>query len=83
MAELTPLNQSALSQLEIGRSRSSTYLGELAEVLGVNLDWLVLGKGDMLRTTTSEYSEAKQLLDEMDPAHLPTVLTLLRSLSGQ
>lgn len=41
------LSQSAYSQLESGKSRTTTKLIELASLFGVNTNWLATGQGEM------------------------------------
>lgn len=41
------LSQSAYSQLESGKSKTTTKMIELARLFGVNADWLATGQGEM------------------------------------
>lgn len=41
------LTQSAYSQLESGKSKSTTKAVELAQLFGVNINWLATGEGEM------------------------------------
>lgn len=45
------LSQSAYSQLESGKSRTTTKLIELASLFGVNTNWLATGQGEMVIQT--------------------------------
>ncbi|WBS00243.1 helix-turn-helix transcriptional regulator [Pseudoduganella sp. SL102] len=50
LAKRSGLNQSTISDLEVGKSQGSTSLATLAAILGVNALWLETGKGPMLLT---------------------------------
>lgn len=45
LAERVGLKQSTISDLEVGKSTGTTYLAQIAQVLGVNALWLETGKG--------------------------------------
>jgi len=47
LAKRTGLNQSTISDLEVGKSQGSTFLATLAAAMGVNALWLESGKGPM------------------------------------
>lgn len=47
LAKRSGLNQSTISDLEVGKSQGTTYLATLASALGVNALWLETGKGTM------------------------------------
>ncbi len=40
-------SQGALSDLENGRNKSSSYLYDIAKITGVDYDWLLTGKGEI------------------------------------
>lgn len=46
LAERAGTSQQAIEQLENGKTQRPRYLPELANVLGVSVDWLVKGSGD-------------------------------------
>lgn len=46
------LSQSAYSQLESGKSKTTTKMIELARLFGVNADWLATGQGEMTTRPT-------------------------------
>ncbi|WP_116828639.1 XRE family transcriptional regulator [Pseudomonas syringae] len=48
VAERVGIAQTAISQLESGKTQRSTYLFQIAEACGVNSIWLVTGVGGML-----------------------------------
>lgn len=63
----------SINQLENGVVGNPTYLGELAQVLKVNLQWLRTGKGfpgvpaDTSKSPQKlEYAKLAQILDEID-----------------
>lgn len=45
LADKVGLKQSTISDLEVGKSTGTTYLAQIAQVLGVNALWLETGKG--------------------------------------
>lgn len=47
LAKRSGLNQSTISDLEVGKSQGTTYLATLAAALGVSALWLETGKGAM------------------------------------
>lgn len=54
------IDQSSVSNLESGKSASSSYSYQIAKICGVNPDWLVMGTGEMIlesrvREDGSEY----------------------------
>ena len=51
LAERIGLNQTSISDLERGKSVSSSFSYQIASVCGVNPRWLVMGVGDMLSAT--------------------------------
>lgn len=53
LAKRSGLNQSTISDLEVGKSHGTTYLATLATVLGVNALWLETGKGPMSHASGS------------------------------
>ncbi|PIK77137.1 helix-turn-helix transcriptional regulator [Pseudomonas sp. 382] len=48
LAEKVGIAQTAISQLESGKTQRSTYLFQIAEACGVSATWLVTGMGGML-----------------------------------
>ncbi|MGN7442804.1 MULTISPECIES: XRE family transcriptional regulator [Bacteria] len=51
LAEQISIAQTAISQLESGKTLKSSYLPDIAFVCRVNPEWLVWGKGEMLGPT--------------------------------
>ena len=47
LARRTGLNQSTISDLEVGKSQGTTFVASLASAMGVNPLWLETGKGSM------------------------------------
>lgn len=47
LARRSGLNQSTISDLEVGKSQGTTYIATLAAALGVSALWLETGKGTM------------------------------------
>jgi phage repressor protein C with HTH and peptisase S24 domain len=47
LAKRSGLNQSTISDLEVGKSQGTTYIATLAAALGVSALWLETGKGQM------------------------------------
>ena len=45
--QIKGLSQSAYSQLESGKSKSTTRAIELAHLFGVDVHWLISGEGEM------------------------------------
>lgn len=60
LAEKVGLKQSTISDLEVGKSTGTTYLAQIAQVLGVNALWLETGKGG--RDGRAEAASAYDLL---------------------
>lgn len=52
LAARTGLNQSSISDLEVGKSQGTTFVASLASAMGVNPLWLETGKGSMLVEST-------------------------------
>lgn len=55
LAERAGTSQQAIEQLENGKTQRPRYLPELANVLGVTVDWLVKGSGDDNVTYVAPY----------------------------
>ncbi len=53
------ITQPAYSELETGKSASSSYLPQIARILGVDAHWLATGEGENTGSRTSESSERK------------------------
>jgi phage repressor protein C with HTH and peptisase S24 domain len=58
LAKKSGLNQSTISDLEVGKSQGTTYLATLASALGVNALWLETGKGAMSPESVSAGSSS-------------------------
>lgn len=48
LAKKLGIDQSSISNLESGKSASSSYSYQIAKICGVNPDWLVMGIGEMV-----------------------------------
>ncbi|WFF39264.1 XRE family transcriptional regulator [Moraxella nasibovis] len=57
------LSQSAYSQLESGKSKTTTKMIELARLFGVNADWLATGQGEM--STKPSIDDLRQKMNEI------------------
>lgn len=77
LAKRVGLNQSTLSDLEIGKSVGSTSLAALAHALGVNALWLETGRGE--REAAKEQPQEQITFSESldDIARTPRELILL------
>lgn len=73
LAERIGIKQASISDLETGKSASSTYNATIAEACRVSAYWLETGKGDMLPTT------APNKIDEEKSGYLSTPTHLRRS----
>lgn len=72
--QIKGLSQSAYSQLEIGKSKSTTRAIELAHLFGVDVHWLISGEGEMTKnnyklTPITEWDDSTPLDD--DEAEIP------------
>lgn len=54
LADAVDTKQGAISDLENGRNSSSTKLVQMALVLGVNVEWLSTGAGEMVAATNDK-----------------------------
>lgn len=61
VAEAVGMKQPSYYQLESGKTQRSRYINEIANVLKVDVDWLVYGKGKA--TKDSEANQADQLAE--------------------
>ena len=63
LSELTGLSEASISKLEGNQqdAKAST-LNLLNEILDINLNWLITGKGEMFKTTIPHYDSFKELL---------------------
>lgn len=64
LAKRSGLNQSTISDLEVGKSQGTTYIATLASALGVNALWLETGKGAMTSDRTLESDSPMPSFDE-------------------
>lgn len=53
LAKAVGTSQGSISDLEAGRNKTSTNTVKMAQILGVNPDWLATGQGSMLATKSS------------------------------
>ena len=72
--QIKGLSQSAYSQLESGKSKSTTRAIELAHLFGVDVHWLISGEGEMTKnndklTPITEWDNGAPLDD--DEAEIP------------
>ena len=72
--QIKGLSQSAYSQLESGKSKSTTRAIELAHLFGVDVHWLISGEGEMTKnndklTPITEWDDSTPLDD--DEAEIP------------
>jgi SOS-response transcriptional repressor LexA len=73
LAKKSGLNQSTISDLEVGKSQGTTYLGTLASALNVNALWLETGKGQMSPSVEAAPPSAARPFDEnVRPASVGT-----------
>lgn len=54
LADAVGIKQASISELETGKSQSSTYNATIAKACGVDPVWLETGRGSMLPPTTGE-----------------------------
>ncbi|EGE15019.1 helix-turn-helix domain-containing protein, partial [Moraxella catarrhalis] len=67
--QIKGLSQSAYSQLESGKSKSTTRAVELAHLFGVDVHWLISGEGEMTKnndklTPITEWDDSTPLDDD-------------------
>lgn len=85
VAEKTGMSQPSYSDLEAGKSKSSTLLPQIAFVLGVRPYWLATGKGPELEGDDLDIDE-RELLDawrSLPEESKALVLTQFRALRKQ
>lgn len=71
LAKRSGLNQSTISDLEVGKSQGTTYIATLAAALGVSAIWLEAGKGAMTSGGADKSPAAGPTFDEnVSPAPL-------------
>jgi phage repressor protein C with HTH and peptisase S24 domain len=63
LARKSGLNQSTISDLEVGKSQGTTYIATLAAALGVSALWLETGKGTMSPDSGTQ-PDLRELLPE-------------------
>jgi phage repressor protein C with HTH and peptisase S24 domain len=61
LASKTGLNQSTISDLEVGKSHGSSFVASMAAALGVDPLWLESGKGQMLQSVVISTPEDDHL----------------------
>lgn len=64
LAELVGIAQTAISQLESGKTLRSTYLVQIAQACSVNSLWLASGEGEMLQPEDS-LALTRSVIDEV------------------
>jgi len=64
LAELVGIAQTAISQLESGKTLRSTYLVQIAQACSVNSLWLASGEGEMLQPEDS-MALTRSVIDEI------------------
>ncbi len=66
IADKLNIGQSAYSKMERGKSDFSDGLLSLIPELGINLNWIITGKGEMLLSQEAHPDETSRLLHEMN-----------------
>lgn len=90
LAKRSGLNQSTISDLEVGKSQGTTALASLAAALGVNALWLETGKGAMQASHVDEAASGLppgllfrvQAPDEEDDGYSEIPMVKLRLSAG-
>ncbi len=70
VAELAGVTQTHISDLERGRTSTSTKVAELAVSVNVEIFWLATGKGEMRRSRTEHRTEIQRLSYAIDKLEL-------------
>ena len=60
LAARTGLNQSTISDLEVGKSHGTTYVASLASAMGVSPLWVETGKGPMTVESSSDITPVEE-----------------------
>ncbi len=60
LATKVGITQPSLSELETGRSQSTSYIGSIARVCGVDAFWLETGQGSMVNANSQKYTLSEQ-----------------------
>lgn len=68
LAKRSGLNQSTISDLEVGKSQGTTYIATLAAALGVSALWLESGKGAMTAEGQAQHPAALPFDENVSPA---------------
>ena len=81
------VDQSAISRWQRGGTMSLEHAAKLCECLGISLDWLVLGRGQIdaagSPSESVEMAEVRSLLAALPRPLFDSTLQLLRVLSEQ
>lgn len=66
LADAVGVKQASISDLETGKSQSSSYSASIAKACGVDPVWLETGKGDMISISSGKTSESLGLYAPSD-----------------
>ncbi|MFP5340885.1 MAG: helix-turn-helix domain-containing protein, partial [Gammaproteobacteria bacterium] len=75
LAELVGIKQASISDIERGRSASSTHTAQFATICGVDPMWLETGQGDMLPKESSNPTDIGGNVEPLK-VHEATVIPL-------